>query len=191
MQWPTPDAVVWLPRTKLLPPQVGDEVVLEPGLLRAVTAAAQSCTLTVVQAPGGCGKTTLAVAVVAAETRPVAWISLDESDDATTLLCLLVHAVDQAVPGGCPGGTELLRADLPGAYDVRRVVGALVNDMLAAGAPPLLLVLDDLHAVADTTALEAVQYLLERALGNTASGPLPDQSPSGARGGDERLATRA
>lgn len=153
-----------IPRTKLLPPRVDDHVVLDPGLLEAVRAATRLSSLTVIRAQGGSGKTTLAAAVVAAETeRPVAWIGLDETDDASALMHLLAHGVGPAIPGGCPVFSALLRADLPAAHDPRRLIGALVNDILTAGAPPLLLVLDDLHVVTDPVAVEVVQYLVARA----------------------------
>lgn len=164
MQRLPPDVEVWLPRTKLLAPRVDDDVVLDEAIVDAVREATRTSSLTLIRAQGGSGKTTLAAAVAAAETdRPVAWIALDDFDDASSLLHLFAWALSPVLPTGCPAFTELLRADLPAAYDARLMVGALVNDVLAAGAPPLLLVLDDLHALTDPAALAVVQHLLERA----------------------------
>lgn len=161
-----PDADTWVPRTKLLPVRVSTDVVLDEELLAATVAATRCHPLTLIEAQGGSGKTSLAAAVANSEVdvgRPVAWISLDRSDDAVSLLHLLAQALAPVVPGGCPAFAELLRADLPASYDVRRAVGSLVNDILAAGAPPVLVVLDDLHELTDEVALDAVRYLLERA----------------------------
>lgn len=160
------DADSWVPRTKLLPVRNGPDVVLDEELLAATVAATRRHLLTLIEAQGGSGKTSLAAAVGNSEAdtgRPVAWISLDRSDDAVSLLHLLAQALAPLVPGGCPAFAELLHADLPASYDVRRAVGTLVNDILAAGAPPVLVVLDDLHDLEDEVALDAVRYLLEQA----------------------------
>lgn len=161
-----PDADTWVPRTKLLPVRNGTDVVLDEELLAATVDATRCHRLTLIEAQGGSGKTSLAAAVAGSEAdagRPVAWISLDRSDDAVSLLHLLAQALAPVLPGGCPAFAELLHADLPASYDVRRAVGSLVNDILAAGAPPVLVVLDDVYELTDEVALDALRYLLDRA----------------------------
>lgn len=153
----------WIPRTKLVAPQPGPAVVLEPALLDTLRGATVTAPLTLVTAQAGSGKTTLAAALVG--SRPPmtsAWIGLDRGDDdLATLLHLLAIALDPLLLGGCAALQDLLRAGLPGAGDARRGAGVLVNDVLAAEPDPILLVLDDLHVLSDPDALLALDYLLD------------------------------
>ncbi len=67
--------------TKLAIPPLRPEVVARPRLLDRLTAV-ERVPLTVVTAPAGFGKTTLLAAWAASWPHPVAWVALDEGDDA-------------------------------------------------------------------------------------------------------------
>ena len=180
------EVVSWAPRTKFLRPLLGRDVVLDTALVSSVRSALDTARLTVIAAQAGAGKTTLAAAVLdaaaapeAAPELPAAWISLDQGDDdLSSLLHLLAGALATKLPDVCPALTDLLRLRLPAAVDPRRAVGVLVNDLLAAGSPDLVLVLDDVDALRDTDVAAALDYLVAYAppglrLLATARGVLP------------------
>jgi len=157
----------WLPRTKLLRPDVAPDAVLDAVLLDAVTAAVATSPVTLISAQAGAGKTTLASAAVAASARaglPTAWVSLDDADDSPpALLRLLAAAIATVVPAGCPVLLDLLDSDLPAASDPRRAAGVLVNDLLAAAPPPFVIVLDDVHVLRDPDTVAVVDQLCAHA----------------------------
>jgi LuxR family transcriptional regulator, maltose regulon positive regulatory protein len=114
--------------------------------------------LTVVVAPAGWGKTTLLSqwAHDVAETRRIAWVSLDTADDDPTrfwtyaLTALSAHGV---------GGTALEALGAPGVEPVDVALPLLLNEVKAAG-PDLVLVLDDYHVLTDLRVHEGVEFLL-------------------------------
>jgi len=174
------EAASWAPRTKFLRPLLGSDVVLDTALVNSARNALDTARLTVIAAQAGAGKTTLAAAVLdAAPDLPAAWISLDQGDDdLSSLLHLLAGALSATLPHVCPALTDLLRLRLPAAADPRRAVGVLVNDLLEAGSPDLVLVLDDVDALRDTDVAAALDYLVAYAppglrLLATARGVLP------------------
>lgn len=161
------DPFLWFPRTKLIPPQVGGDVLPRPELAAALRAAALSHRLTLLSAPAGSGKTTAVAALPQSyPDLPLAWITLDAGDDdPAAFLALLVAALQELLPG-CAGTAANLLAGAPEMARelraaARRVVGALVNDLLACDPPDFLLVLDDLHVLENAAVLRALDYLLE------------------------------
>ncbi len=152
----------WVPRTKFLRPVLGPDIVLDPAVVARVRGALDHARLVLVSGQAGAGKTTLAAAALdAAPELPAAWISLDRSDDGLdNLLHLLAGTLAPVVPGGCPAFADLLRLRLPAAADPRRAIGVLVNDLLAAGSPPLVLALDELDALRAPAVVSALDYLV-------------------------------
>ena len=152
----------WAPRTKLLRPEPAADVVLDERLVDRAVHLATTKPLTLVRAPAGSGKTTLAAA--AAERlapQPVAWARLDDlDDDPAALLELLVLAVEHVLPGGCPAARQLLATGLPSAVDPRRAAAVLVNDLIAADAP-FVIVLDDMHTLRSPEALGVLDYIVD------------------------------
>ncbi len=67
-----------IPRTKLRPPTLRQRIVPRPRLTGFFT---DKRPLTVVSAPAGSGKTTLALELLASSTGKVAWLSLDADDN--------------------------------------------------------------------------------------------------------------
>jgi DNA-binding SARP family transcriptional activator len=102
--------------------------------------------LGVIVAPAGSGKTTLLAQAAEASERPVAWLTLD------------------AASGDAPGFLAHLQASLCAAMPSLRGGWQAVDDAIAdleAAGGPLLLVIDDLHAVAGQPAAEALRLLVE------------------------------
>ena len=137
-----------------------------PGLvprdrLHATLASGGVRKLTVVEAPPGSGKTTLVAQWQASEceTRPFAWLSLDEGDnDPAQFWTYVVEAVRTVEPNFGSSALALLSA----REDVRTLaLPALINE-LAALDRPLVLVLDDYHLIVEPTIHAELAYLVER-----------------------------
>jgi LuxR family maltose regulon positive regulatory protein len=152
--------VVVLIETKLHAPAVRAEWVEREELV-GFLAGCVSCRLVLVAAPAGFGKTT-AVAqwrASAIEDRRFAWVSLDrDDDDPVRLWWHVVSALQRACPQF--GGVDVLRAlgaqmpDIPG-----QVLPRLVKE-LAALRDPVVLVLDDYHAIREPSCHDQVAFVL-------------------------------
>src|SRR5918997_2101859 len=84
--------------TKLYLPPPRPQVVLRPRLIERLNTGLHR-KLTLISAPAGFGKSTLAAEWVAGCGRAVAWLSLDEGDsDPTRFLAYLVDALQTIAP---------------------------------------------------------------------------------------------
>jgi LuxR family maltose regulon positive regulatory protein len=116
--------------------------------------------LTVVVAPAGWGKTSLlsAWAARAAEDRPVAWVSLDESDDEPNRFWRYVISSLCASDGEL-GRSSVDALDAADLAPVDLLLPLLLNDL--AGSPRgHVLVLDDYHHLTDPVLHESVEFLI-------------------------------
>lgn len=162
-------------RTKLGLPRPHPETT--PRLeLEARLRAALSGKLVLVSAPAGYGKTTLLGRVLGASPVPVAWLSLDERDNAMPRFWGYLIAALQTVGPGV-GETALALLNAPQAPPFEGVLVELVND-LATCEQELILALDDLHAISSVEILETLAELIARTPPNLhlvlASRQLPD-----------------
>ncbi|MEJ2288431.1 MAG: LuxR C-terminal-related transcriptional regulator [Deinococcales bacterium] len=129
--------------------------------------------LTLVSAPAGYGKTTALASWAAHTGKPVAWLSLDEADNAPQrFLRHLVAALQRR--------DETLRelGDFVGE-DLEAALITVVNDV-ADNPEPLVLVLDDVHVIHAERVHDLVRFLLDHApeqlrlvLATRADPPLP------------------
>src|SRR3712207_3954410 len=88
-----------LPLTKLRPPRVRPDAVVRPRLLDAMRRALETANLVLISAPPGSGKTTLlASAAALCTTHNIAWLALDEDDNAVCFLRSLIAAIEHALP---------------------------------------------------------------------------------------------
>ena len=147
-------------RTKLFIPQVRRELVPRPRLDDRLDATSHQ-RLTLISAPAGFGKTTLLAAWAAAAAvagRPVAWVSLEESElDPRLFWTYVVTALDDVAPGVGTGVMPLLQsADPP----VATVLVAVINE-LSALPGGLDLVLDDYHLADGPGIADDVAFLIE------------------------------
>jgi len=129
---------------KITVPGVPDWALPRPRITELIAQGGRCCPLTVVTAPTGAGKTMALALCAAAEPGPVAWASLDEFDNQPGIFWYAVAAlrrsgvaVPEALPAAAPGQAA-------GHIFVLRLAVAL-----AAQDPPVTLVLDDLHLLAD------------------------------------------
>jgi len=157
--------------TKLAPPSYRETWVDRPHLLERL-AALPVWRLTLITAPAGFGKSTLAArwlygpldpqngsAVTSQAPRPpVAWLTLDEHDqDGLRVLTYLAAAVERAVPGALAATLELLNAPQPTPLYAILEAFLVELDALPAG---LTLVLDDYHTLSSEAVHQLMAYLL-------------------------------
>ncbi len=145
--------------TKLFAPRPRHPVVRRARLARILDRAA-TVPLTLVVAPAGWGKTTLVADWLSTTGRASGWVWLERTeDDPIRFWRHLLHAVGRAAPRVGRPALELL--DAAGTDVDRDVLPALVNSLAAAGAPPILLVLDDLQTVRNPVVHRQLGRLLE------------------------------
>jgi len=142
---------------------------LRPGLVdrpRVVDRLVSSADVPVVllSAPPGYGKTTALSLWRRTDDRPFAWLSLEAADDDPVELARgVASALDPLIGVGEDLAAELTSAE-PRLSE--RVLPGLVNAWARCDRP-LVLVLDDLHAVREPACLEIVEYLAQHvALGS-------------------------
>jgi LuxR family maltose regulon positive regulatory protein len=150
--------------TKLYIPPIRPEQVSRPHLIGRLNEGLHR-KLTLISAPAGFGKTTLLSEWVAASGRPVAWLSLDESDnDLNRFLGYLIAALQtaEAQQGSVgPIGEGILRAlQTPQPPPVEALLTTLINE-IAAIPDRTVLVLDDYHVVEARSIHDALTFLLE------------------------------
>ena len=151
------------PRTKLLSPRLDDQMVGRPELVARIARAAISRRLTLLAAPAGSGKTTMAAKAIEAlpETR-CAWLRLDEEDnDLFRFIMVWIEAFNSISPT-CVQSTNQLLAELPSPEPkLISLMGVLINDLLDGDHQAILLVLDDLHLIENPEVYQALDYFLE------------------------------
>ncbi len=146
--------------TKLHVPRSRRGLVARPRLTERLSRGAESA-LTIVSAPAGFGKTTLLaewLAVIAADGRSVAWLSLDRRDNGPALFwTYLVAALTTAAAGVGTGALSLLQSPQPPG---EAGVATLLNE-LDAISDDVVLVLDDYHVIDARDVQDGMAFLLE------------------------------
>ena len=133
-----------------------------PGTVAKADVIARLCTSTLpfvtVVAPAGYGKTTLLARWAEADPRPFAWVALDRRDDDAVVFLRYIAAAIHRVEPLPPEVFDALSG--PGGSTWSNRVPR-VGSALAALERPLVLVLDDLHAVANPSCLDVLAALFE------------------------------
>jgi LuxR family maltose regulon positive regulatory protein len=119
-----------------------------------------SSLLTLIVAPPGFGKTTLATQWAQSPSgASAAWLSVDEDDDEVgRFLGYVVAALGHVYPQVTPNADALLAATA--APTPRAVITALLNDIATCDAP-VALVIDDYHQIKSPAIHDLVTWLLE------------------------------
>lgn len=155
-------------QTKLHPPLVRPNLVPRPRLLNKINADGHSV-LTLVVAPAGFGKTTLAAYGLeqgsADGAQQAAWVSLDEADsDPTRFAHYVIAALQTAAPDighsalNALHGAQAASASPP----LNTVMTALITD-LALHTGRVVLVLDDYHLITNPAIHSALAFLIDHA----------------------------
>lgn len=154
---------VLLLSSRLHPPRRGRGVLPRPRLENLAPQLLEH-SLTVLKAPPGFGKTTLACAWVEAlnakEVRS-AWLTLEDSENSPThLLYCLMAAMAESYP-------ELTlirdRIDQEMPYATPELLATQLINAIDQHPQPVLLVLDDCHRVSEQTLSSALHWLLRHA----------------------------
>jgi LuxR family maltose regulon positive regulatory protein len=143
---------------KFRAPQPGPDV-LRRDRLTALIEQATERPVTVITAPPGAGKTVAAAgwAAARARSRRIAWLSIDEGDrDPGAFWACMTAAL---AAGGAAGGTPLVPRGREAADDIP---GDLVNAVRKLSGS-LVLVIDDVHALAGSDVLPGLALLIHHA----------------------------
>lgn len=151
-------------RTKIQPPRPRGRVLLaRPRIDGPLTEALASQRLVLVSAPAGYGKSALMARALQAlpPGTALAWVAADVGDDLPRLLECLVAALE---PYDLPWRTapEALVAGAGDAGGRTRFTVELINALEAAEVPHGLIVIDDLHRIADDEVHRFLDLLIER-----------------------------
>jgi LuxR family maltose regulon positive regulatory protein len=145
--------------TRLQPPAVAGGVIRRERLLRLLEPD-PAVRLTAVTAAGGFGKTTLlGTWSQDRDAAPVAWLTLDENDDDSTVLWTdVLSALRRVLPDLeiASSACSIPEADVPEIVPVE-----LVNELTERG--DVVLMLDDLHRLSSHESLESVAWLAQNA----------------------------
>jgi LuxR family maltose regulon positive regulatory protein len=146
--------------TKLFIPSIPSGVIHRAHLLERLTAGMKAGKyLTLVSAPAGYGKSTLLAEWVKAYAGQVAWISLDERDDQPLRFWVYFITALQTVSKQVgQAALELLGSSQQ--FDGQEFLVALANELTAL-EQPVILVLDDYHAISDADIHAGMVFLLE------------------------------
>ena len=148
----------WLVRQKVLVPDQASGYLDRPSV--AMRCDPMRRRLTVIHAPAGFGKTTLLAAACRRRREAgdvVAWLTLDEGDDAKALASYLDFAFSVAgleIEGMGDGRRDILHSD--------DRINALIDSVAAHGAP-CVLALDDVHCLRDAESAALVDHLIRHA----------------------------
>jgi ATP/maltotriose-dependent transcriptional regulator MalT len=149
-----------LVRTKLYVPRARRGLVPRPRLSELLSRASAS-RLILVSAPAGFGKTTLLSTWLGASPtaeRRVAWVSLEESEQAAAAFWVyVVTSLDEAAPGVGAGALPLLQSANP---PIRTVLATLLNELEGVDGG-LDLVLDDYHLADGPAIATDMTFLVE------------------------------
>ena len=142
--------------SKLHPPLARPRQVPRTALVNRLRAAG-AFPLVLVVAPAGYGKTTLLSQWAARDTRPFAWVSLDERDnDPLVLLKHVAAAIDRIEPLGEHLTDAFERPERP-VWDA--IVPRLSAEL--ASRSPFVIVLDGADGLASNDSSEAIGILIE------------------------------
>ena len=115
--------------------------------------------LTLISAPAGYGKTTLALEAIKRIGLPIAWLSLDEGDnDPMRFLAYLIAAMKQINDGIGQAASAMLQSPQPPPSEV--MLTGLVNE-IAAVSQAIMLVLDDYHVIHTPPIHQQLAFLLD------------------------------
>lgn len=147
-------------RTKIRPPVPRGNGISRDRLTRRLTQALEG-RVTIICAPAGFGKTTLLSQWARQVAAPVAWYSLDETDnDLVKFWRTLAHALAPFVSSSLPDRLASMLQAYP-QVSIYAILDVLLYDLEEHSPEALAIVLDDYHAVEDASIHESLAYLID------------------------------
>jgi LuxR family transcriptional regulator, maltose regulon positive regulatory protein len=150
------DSSLDLIEAKLAPPSIRPVTVAKTDVIAPLRAS--PLPFAAVIAPAGYGKTTLLARWAEVDPRPFAWVALDGRDNDAVLFMRYIAAALHRVEPIAPEVFDALSG--PGGSNWSTRVPRL-GSALTARERPLVLVLDDLHALANPSCLDVLAALLD------------------------------
>ena len=150
------DAPFDLVEAKLAAPRTRSGTVAKMDVIERLCASRQF--FATVIAPAGYGKTTLLARWAEMDPRPFAWVALDSQDDDGVPFLQYIAAAIHRVEPVAPSVFDALSG--PGA-SIWSTGVPRVGSALATLEHPLVLVLDDLHAVGNLSCLDVLAALCD------------------------------
>ncbi|MDA0160750.1 LuxR C-terminal-related transcriptional regulator [Solirubrobacter ginsenosidimutans] len=141
--------------SKLRPPRLSRHSVPREALV-AQLEQSEDASIVVLCAGAGYGKTTTLAQWAEDSAHPFAWVSVDEHDNDPVVLLTYITAALDAVTAVDPGVFEALAS--PGASVETKLVPRL-GAAIAHVSEPVVLVLDDVHAITSRECLDAIVAL--------------------------------
>ncbi|MFI5269791.1 MAG: hypothetical protein ACHQ7M_20635, partial [Chloroflexota bacterium] len=136
-----------------------DWTLQRPRITKLIAHGTRWCPLTVVTGPVGAGKTMALAVWSAAESGPVAWISLDEYDSRPgafwSYLVAALRRSGVAMPKTLSATVRERTAE--------HLFLLRLASVLAVQNPPLTLVVDDFHLLIESSVLNGLDFLLRNA----------------------------
>jgi len=115
--------------------------------------------VTLISAPAGFGKTTLVSEWVASSSLPVAWLSLDESDnDPARFLVYVISALQTISPNVAAGLVDVLQSSQ--SSPIESILTALINKITNI-LDDFFLILDDYHTIDAKPVDDALAFIVE------------------------------
>jgi LuxR family maltose regulon positive regulatory protein len=155
-------AVFEILQSKLLIPSLRSGLVPRTALVNRLRTSGDARVVSIA-APAGYGKTTLVAQWAARDSRPFAWVSLeDRDDDPVSLLTYIaaalhrIHPIDVSVFRGAAAASSQWSAGLP-----------RLGAALAAMPEPIVLVLDDVHELRHPDCTDALEPLSKHLTGGS------------------------
>jgi len=152
-----PESLVPILRSKLHPPPVASGVIGRARLARLAPLVATT-PVTLISAPAGYGKSTLASQWLTALDGRSCWLSLDASDsDLRQFIAYLIAALQTVVPDCCRGIMGVVA--MPDLPDPDMLAATFSNELEVLDAS-IVVVLDDYHLISGDVVHEFVETLL-------------------------------
>jgi LuxR family transcriptional regulator, maltose regulon positive regulatory protein len=156
------DAKLAFARTKIKPPRQRADLIDRGALQTQMSQALQQQKLVLLLAPAGWGKTSALarqLAILPPNTR-VAWVSADEEDDVPRLLAALTAALEPLELSWRVSPAALGTLAL-GSRGVQQAAAEVVNALAEAEVTRGLLILDDIHRIADLKVFDFLSALAD------------------------------
>ena len=157
----------WLLRQRIVVPDRVDGYLDRAELVERAMPTRRR--LTVLQAPGGFGKTTLLAECCRRLRRheiPTAWVSVDEQDDPAVLDTYIAYACQSAVAGVISGSGNLAIPTLGEPGDETESRTGLAVREIADRDGPFVLVFDELERLENPGLVALLDFLLQRGPSN-------------------------